>query len=137
MLEFEGINYWAIVVTWLIYCAVGAYWYSPAGFAKKWELYTKINIMKIPEQEATRILIAVAGSALVQVLTLAVIFNSLGVADMMDGLFVAWVLWAGLVTATTVGVTLYSRRSWKFLWLNSGYFLIVMTLGAIILSVWR
>lgn len=37
MIEFEGLNYLAIVAAWLVNCAVGAYWYSPAGFAKKME----------------------------------------------------------------------------------------------------
>lgn len=136
MLEFEGINYLAVVATWVVYCAIGAWWYSPVGFAKAWEKYAGNNILKIPEGEATRILFSVVGSAALQAFTLAVLLNSLAVKDVVSGVLVALVLWLGLVTATAVGVTLYSRRSWKFLWLNSSYFLVVMLLGAVLLTVW-
>lgn len=137
MLEFAGINLWAVVVVWLIYVIVGAFWYSPAGFGKQWTKLTKIDIMKLPENESTRALVAVALSAVFQVLALALVINSLDVTTAMNGFLVGLVLWLGLTTATTVGVTLYQRRGWKFLWLNSSYFLVVMLIGSVILAVWR
>jgi hypothetical protein len=137
MLEFVGINIGAILVTWIIYMAVGGIWYSPVGFAKKWQKYTGIDIMKIPTQQANRILLSVALSSLVQAITLAVIVKSVGATTVLEGLVVGVVLWLGLTTATTVGVTLYSKLSWKFLWLNSAYFFVVMSVGSIIFAVWK
>ena len=136
MLDF-GVNIWAVLVAWIVNMAVGAFWYSPAGFAKPWEKHTGIDLLKIPEKQATTIISFVALSALVQAITLAVILNSLGVANAAEGLMVGLLLWLGLVTATTVGVTLYSLRSWKFLWLNSAYFLVVMSINSVLLSVWQ
>ncbi len=137
MLDFAGINYWAVLVVWAIYLIVGAYWYSEAGFAKTWTKYTGINILKIPTEKATKILIAIIASSLLQVLALALILNSLNVTEAFHGLLIGLVLWFGFTTLTTVGVTLYSNRSWKFIWLNSAYFLIVMAIGSMILAVWR
>ncbi len=137
MLTFEGINIWAIVVAWLINMGVGAFWYSPSGFAGLWKKYTGIDIMKIPQDEATKTLVFVAISALVQAATLGLVVHSLGASTWMDGATVGFVLWLGLVAATTVGVTLYSRRSWKFLWLNSSYFLLVMIVNSILFATWR
>lgn len=136
-MEFSNLNLWAIVVAWIINCAVGAFWYSPAGFAKQWKKHTGIDILKIPEKEATRILGFVVLSGFIQALTLAIVIRSLGVTTAMEGLITGLVLWIGFTTATTVGVTLYSRRSWKFLWLNSSYFLLVMAINSIILAIWR
>ena len=135
MLDVTGINFIAVAVVWLVYMIVGAFWYSPAGFAKMWTKYTGIDIMKIPNHKATKILVSVAVSSLVQALTLALVMNSLQVTEPLQAIMVALVLWLGLTTATTVGVTLYSQRSWWFLWLNSAYFLIVMVLGSLILTV--
>jgi hypothetical protein len=137
MLEFAGINMWAVIVVWLLYMAVGAYWYSPAGFAKLWHAYTGINILKIPTNQANRILVSVALSSLLQAITLALVLNSLGVSEIWQGLVAGLVLWLGFTAATTVGVTLYQKLSWKFLWLNSAYFLVVMSLGSVILTIWR
>ena len=137
MLTLEGLNYWAIVVAWIINCAVGAYWYSSAGFAKKWEEYTNIDIMKIPQDEATRTLIYVVISGLIQAVGLGLVLNSLSPSDIVQGLFIGFVLWAGFVASTTVGTTLYSRRGWGFWWLNASYFLIVILLNSAILTLWQ
>lgn len=137
MLELDGLNYWAIAVAWLINCAVGAWWYSPAAFGSLWHKLAGNDILKIPEKEATRIIGFVMLSAVFQAFALAIVLNTIGATTVPDGLLVGVVLWLGLTAATTVGVTLYSRRSWKFWWLNSSYFLLVMTVNAAILAVWR
>jgi hypothetical protein len=137
MLELAGINLWAVLVVWILYMAVGAFWYSTQGFAKQWTKHTGVDILKIPTDQATRILVFVALASLVQTLTLAVLLNSLGTSTIVEGLVAGLVMWFGLTAATTVGVTLYTRRSWKFLWLNSAYFLVVMALGSVILAIWR
>lgn len=137
MLELAGINYWAVAATWLLYVVVGAFWYSPAGFAKQWTKYTKIDILKMPQEQATRAILSVAASAAVQAMTLAVVLKTLNPTNTTETVVAAIVLWFGFTCATTVGVTLYSKRSWGFLWLNSSYFLLVMTLGSVILTVWQ
>lgn len=137
MLELTGLNIGALLVVWIIYMAVGAFWYSPAGFAKKWKEHTGIDILKIPENQATKILISVALSALVQTVVLAIVLNSLNITSATHGLLIGFVLWLGFTAATTVGVTLYSKRNWGFWWLNSAYFLIVMLAGSVILTIWQ
>lgn len=137
MLDFAGLNPWAILVVWLLYITVGAYWYSPAGFAKQWTKHTGIDIMKMPKDDANKAIGFVAASAIVQAYTLAVILHSLHIVGALDGLITGVFLWLGLTAATTVGVTLYSRKNWSYLWLNSSYFLLVMALGSVILAVWQ
>ena len=137
MLDVTGLNIGAIIVVWLLYVIVGAYWYSPAGFAKQWMKYTGVDMMKIPQADATKAIISVAVSALLQSITLAVVLNSLNAAQLVDGLLIGLVLWFGFTTATTVGTTLYSQRSWKFIVLNSSYFLLVMAVASIIFTLWQ
>lgn len=137
MLEVNELNIWAIVVIWFINMIVGSFWYSPAGFSKQWKKYTGVDLMKLPKNEANRAISFVAVSALVQAVVLALILNSLDPKTVLDGLIAGIVLWAGLVAATTVGTTFYSRRGWGFWILNNSYFLIVMSINSIILTVWR
>lgn len=135
MLSLEGMNIWAVLVVWLVYMIIGAWWYSPGGFAKKWTAYTGIDIMKLPN--TTKIIQFVAVSALVQSFTLGIILNSLHVTSVVNSVVATIIIWFGLVAATTVGVTLYGKRGWKFLWLNASYFLVVMVIAAVIFSVWK
>lgn len=137
MVELAGLNIWAIIVAWLINIIVGAFWYSPGGFAKQWTKYTGVDILKIPTDKATRILVAVAFSGLVQAVVLAIVINSFGATTFIDGLVAGLVVWLGLTAATTVGMSLYSRFGWRFWWLNASYFLLVMMINSVILAVWQ
>lgn len=79
--------------------AIGAWWYSPGGFAKQWTKYTKIDIMKIPTAQANKIIMFVALPSLVQSVTLAIILHTLNVMSLTEGVLAGLLLWFGLVTA--------------------------------------
>jgi hypothetical protein len=136
MLEFEGINVWAVIAVWLVNVVVGSLWYSPAGFGKRWSKLSGVDIMKLPKDEANRAILFVALSAVVQAVTLGLVLNSLGVSNALEGLKVTLVLWLGLTAATTIGTNFYARKSWGFWWLNASYFLVVMAINGLILGAW-
>src|SRR5262249_17223708 len=99
--------------------------------------HTGVDIMKIPVKEANKILGSVVVAGLVQAVVLAVILNSLGATDASNGFRIGVFLWLGLVEGNTAGVTLCRGKSWKFWWLNSGYFLVVMGINSVILAIWQ
>ncbi|MES2876537.1 MAG: DUF1761 domain-containing protein [Patescibacteria group bacterium] len=137
MLEFAGINYWAVLVAWVIYCAVGSFWYSPAGFGKQWSKLSGVDIMKLPQQEATRAIMYVVASSLLQAFTLAVVLNSMNAATAVDGFVAGLFIALGLTAATTIGVTFYSRKGWKFWFLNAAFFLLTTPINAGIIGAWQ
>lgn len=137
MIELSGLNYWAILVAWLFNIVLGAWWYSPMGFQRLWSKLSGVDMMKMPKDAANRAIGLVALSALLQTIILAIIVHSMDITTAMKGLEVGLLLWFGLTAVTTVGNTLYSRLSLKFWWLNASFFLVVMTVGAVILAVWR
>lgn len=137
MITAEHINLLAVVVVWILYVGIGSFWYSPAGFGKLWSKLSGVDIMKTPKEETNRAIIYVIISSFLQALFLAIILSSLNVQTIGQGLLTAFVLWFGFTALTTVGNTLYQRLSWKFWWLNASFFLVVMLIGGIILSVWK
>ena len=137
MLDLSNLNPLAILATWLLSFTIGALWYSPAGFSKQWSKLSGVDMMKMPKDLANKAIMSVAVASLVQVLALAILVNSLGATSVVDGLTIGLLVWAGFTAATTVGNNLYSRLSWKFWWLNASFFLVVMPLNAVILSVWN
>ena len=136
MLDFSGLNYWAILVATLINTIVGAFWYSPAGFGKRWSKLSGVDMMKMPKDAANKAIGFVMVSALIQTSVLAVVINSLDANTLSQGALVGLLVWLGFTAATTVGNTLYSRQSWSFWWLNSSFFLLVMIVNSAILAVW-
>lgn len=137
MLELENLNYLAIIVATLTNVILGSWWYSPAGMGKKWSKMTGVDMMKSPKQETQRAIMAVFVGAIVQALVLAVVINSLGVTNALDGVIIGVVLWAGFMAATSLGDALYSRRGWGFWWLNASFYLIVMVVNSLIFAVWN
>lgn len=137
MLDLHGLNYWALLVAWVINLGVGAWWYSPAGFGKMWSKLSGVDMMKMPKNEANTAIVFVAVAAAVQTLTLGIVLNSLGTTTATSGLMAGLLVWLGFTAATTVGTVLYSRKSWAFWWLNAGFFLIVMAVNSVMLTVWH
>jgi hypothetical protein len=137
MLDFSGLNYWAILIGWLINLILGSLWYSPVGFGKLWSKLSGVDMMKMPKDEANKAIGFVALSALLQTIILDMVIHSLHVTKLADGLLIGLVLWFGFTAMTTVGNTLYSRKSWKYWWLNSSFFLIVIVVNAGILAAWH
>ncbi len=134
MLEFEGINVWAVIVAWIIYCAVGSFWYSPAGFGKQWSKLSGVNIMKLPQQEANRAIMYVVASSLLQAFALAVVLNSMDINGAVNGFIAGLFIAVGLTAATTIGVNFYSRKSWNFWFLNAAFFLVTTPINSAIIS---
>ena len=137
MIEFSGLNYLAVVVAWIISIALGAFWYSPAGFGKLWSKLSGVDMMKTPKDEATRAIVYVSISSLLQAFFLAVVLHSLNVQSISEGIVASLVLWFGFTAITTIGNTLYQRQSWKFWFLNASFFLIIMLINGIILTIWK
>lgn len=137
MLELEGINYWAVLVASLINIILGSFWYSPMGFGKLWSKLSGMDIMALPKNAANKAIGSVAISAIVQSILLGVVVNSLGTTTLKNGVLVGLVLWLGFTAATTVGDALYTRRGWKFWWVNSSFYLIVLVVNASLFALWR
>ncbi len=137
MFDLTTLNYWAIIVAWIFTCALGSFWYSPAGFGKLWTKLSGVDIMKLPQNEANKAIGAVVVSSFFQAVALAIVIQWIDPKTVADGLIAGLVVWLGFITLTTVGTTLYQRKGFKFIWLNSSFFLIVVVVNSILLTVWR
>jgi len=137
MTDALDINIWAVLVAWLINIALGSLWYSPAGFGKLWSRLSGVDMMKMPKQAANKAIACVAVASFIHVFVLAVTIQALYVDGVADAVFTGFMLWLGLTAATTVANNLYLRLSWKFWWLNSSFFLVVMILNSVLFAAWQ
>jgi len=133
MFDFEGLNILAIVIAFIVKVVIGAFWYSPAGFGKKWSKLTGVDMMKTPKEETNRAIIFVAISSLLQAFILALVLNTLAPATVFEAITSTLIIWFGLTAITTIGNTLYQRQSLKLWWINASFFLVVMVINAIVI----
>jgi hypothetical protein len=95
MLDISGLNYWAVVIGWLINIILGSFWYSPIGFGKLWSRLSGIDMMKMSKDVAHKAIMFVAISALLQTLALAIVVHSLHATKLAGGLLIGFTLWFG------------------------------------------
>jgi hypothetical protein len=130
-------NPWAILVSALLLWLLGAVWYSPALFSKPW--MAALNIVPDSAKKnslAAGMISSFLGDLLVAFALLHVILWS-GAATAFAGAFVAFVCWLGFFAATQFPQGVYEGRPTRLFWINSGYWLIGLTLCGALMAVWR
>lgn len=135
------INCWAIVVSALASVLLGFVWYGPL-FGKKWMALSGIVMpaTKPPmSMMAKPIIISLIG-ALFMSFTLAhsLVFAEtyLHVTGVSAGLQGAFWNWLGFIVPTTLAPIAWEGKSWTLWLIHSGYWLVLLGIMGVILSVW-
>jgi hypothetical protein len=142
IMNFLGVNLWAVLVAALATMVVGFLWYSPMLFAKPWMVlmgYDPNNKEKIAEMQKS------AGPSyamsLVASLLAAFVLGKLiavsGAVTAVNGLKIGLVVWLGFVTTVQFTNALFSRQRNRLYMINTGYQLVCYVAMGAILGAWR
>ena len=136
---FQDINWIAVIVAALAYFMIGALWYSPVLFAKKWIRYTNVDATN-PEMKkgAGMIMLGSVVMMFICAAGLAILMNRLEVTGgWMSGVKL------GLLTgicfaATAVHISfMYEKRPIGLHAIDAGYNLVGHVVAAVIIAVWQ
>ena len=132
-----GINYWAVLVSGVVFTALGALWYSPALFGKAW----MAGIGKTKEQidadySPIKMLWALIGS-LVIAYGIARVLLWRGVFTLQDGLIVGLLAAVCFVGASMAVNDVMEGRSCKLFAVNWLYAVVGFAIMGIIIGAWR
>lgn len=133
------INYLAVLVAAVVSMALGAFWYSPAGFGKQWATLMGWNEAtlrsKMKGKPTKEYAIAFVGS-LVMAYVLAHFVGYAQATTLAEGLQAGFWTWLGFVATVTLSSVLWEGRPWKLYLLNNGYQLVNLLFMGAILAVW-
>lgn len=133
------VNYLAVLIAAIVSMAVGAYWYSPAGFGKQWAALmgwgdaAKMDQMK---KGATKSYVWGFVGALVMAFVLANVVRLAGATSFVEGAVVGFWVWLGFVATTQIGSILWDMKPAKLFAINSGYSLVTLLINGAILAIW-
>jgi hypothetical protein len=137
--NFDYLNWPAIIVAALAYFALGALWYSPVLFSKKWIAYLKIDVN---DPNAKKGMGLSFGGSLVmmffQCLAIAILAERLGIRGegWMNGLKLG-VFTGCLLCAATISINyLYEKKPLGLFLINAGYAVIGNAVAGIIICSW-
>ncbi len=132
----EYVNWPAVIVAAVSTFALGGLWYSPALFGRAWMAENNLS-----EDELRK-------GNMAKIFGLSFVFSLLMSANL--AMFLAepkttasWGATAGFLAGfgwVALGIaiiSLFERRSWKYIFINTGYMTVAFVLMGLILGAWR
>jgi len=133
------VNYLAILVCGVVFMVLGALWYSPILFSRKWMTFIGKSEEEIKKQSAgvwKAYLISAVG-ALVMAYVLAHIIHYAQADTALKGLQTGLWVWLGFVVTSSLGGILFEGRPKGLYFLYNGYQLVSLLCMGVILSIWK
>ncbi|HEY6162367.1 MAG TPA: DUF1761 domain-containing protein [Bacteroidia bacterium] len=136
MEHLSQLNYVAVLVCTIIYFLIGATWYSPVLFSKKWSSLNTIDQEKGRKQMPLLFANAFFCAALAS-FGAAILISLIGIAAI--GAAVKFGLLCGLCFAfTSLSMSyMFGQRSIILLLIDAGYHIVALTVISVVLSIWK
>ena len=136
-MTFAGLNYLAILIAAVVAWIAGAAWYT--SLAKPWCEAVGISAEKMEERRKRPgahlpfIYVFVAELVMAWVLAGLLAHMGPGQVTLLNGIVSGAFIWLGFVITTLVVNNSFAMRSVRLLWIDGGYWLLVLVLmGAVI-----
>lgn len=133
----------AVAINWAAFAAaiganfvLGALWYSPPLFVRRWQAETGVTDADM----GARMPKAIPGQLIASVVTALVLVHLIRYAAATSavlGAEVGFVCWLGFIAMPSVGYVLYGSRTLKLALIDNGYHLVGLLLMGAILGGWR
>ena len=137
MIPFPEINFAAIFICAIFLWILGAVWYSPVMFARKW-----MQLIGITREPGKRdgLLLGMTASFFGDLVISFVLANVLvwaHVTGFKRGAVLGVLMWMGFIAAPNLPQGLYEKRPFKLFAINGGYWLVGLFVVGGILASWR
>lgn len=138
------VNYLAIVVSAIAAMIIGFLWYGPV-FGKVWSQLmgwgemTPEKMAEMQKKARPAYAITFVGAlVMAYVLAHSLVFANefLGTSGVSAGLMGAFWNWLGFIVPVTIGTVLWDGKPWKLWFINAGYYLVLLAVMGVILSMW-
>lgn len=135
-MDFSNVNFLAVIVSGVAAWVIGALWYSPLLFSKRWQKETGLSDDDVRQANMA----VIFGGSLVLMIIMALglaMHIQTGQADLMRGLK-SGLLTGVFFSATIIGINyLYQRKSITLWLIDAGYAVLFLGVEGAILGVWQ
>lgn len=137
------VNWAAVIISAVVYMAIGFAWYSDAIFGKQYRKLMGVSesSMKPGKDFMMKMMVLGTLSALIMayVLTHNIVFSGsyLGASGVGLGLMTGFWNWLGYQAIIFINGYLYEKKTLKLTVINASYMLIALLVMGAIIAVWR
>ena len=137
MFGLPTIHWLAVLVTGVVYMAIGFIWYSMRVFGGPWSRLIGISEEDLRKGAKPFLYLGTFLLALVGGTALAVVVRSVGATTVLGGFKAGLLVAVGFVLTTFGSEYIFSRRPFKLYLITAGYQAVAIVVNAIILAAWR
>lgn len=134
MLDFAGLNWWAILAATVMAFAIGGLWYGPL-FLKAWMKALGKTEDELPPAAAPFIISFFA--ALITSIVLAALIKTLGITMLTGGLTIGLLMGVGFIAASMASDSAFCRSGVPLFLIQSGYRVTYSIAMGGVLAVWQ
>lgn len=133
------INVWAVLIATVLSMGLGALWYSPAMFMKRWVKLARIDMEKPGGPVVIPMLVALVVTFLtawVLAGAVAIAWHFYGGGYFLSALVTAVTLWAGFTAARIITHDVFEGRPSQLTVLTMSFELVTVLLMAVVIGLW-
>ena len=134
---FGQINYLAVLVGGVIAMILGGIWYSPILFGNIWMKLVGLKESDITKAKSTVAMTISVLTSLIEALSLAALIVLTRTYSPQKGLYVAFIVSIGILSASWLSNTMYEQKPLKLWLIHAGYRVIYLLINGAILGAWR
>ena len=134
------LNWLAVIVGALIYFALGALWYSPMLFARRWQQSIGWDPERTPPEQNPMTYVIPAAAYVVMAVAIGLIAVSSGTDNIGEGVVLGLVTGIGLSLAHTFVDASFDPNKpepWTWFAINGSYHAIGLLIVSVIVAAWR
>lgn len=141
-MEMAAINWLAVIAASLVGFAIGFIWYGPL-FGKQWMALVGMTEEDAQNENMAKIFGFTFIFQFIMAFCLAMFFYGSGDTEAMQmitagtGTFYGFLTGFGWVATALAVNALYEQKSWKYIFINGGFWIVVFTLMGLILGAWK
>jgi hypothetical protein len=135
-MENVSINHLAVIVAAISTFLLGGLWYSPILFGNAWQQENKLADEAIKSSNKARIFGLSFIFSLIMSYNLAFFLGDPSI-DLLMGALYGFLTGFGWVAMGIFIVGMFELKTWRYLWINGGYFIAAFTIMGAILGAWK
>lgn len=134
-MDISTLNIWAVLVATLSTFVVGALWYGPL-FGKAWLSAAGLSEEEMQKGNTAKIFGLTFIFELIMAYCLAMFLNDPAIG-ISEGAFYGFLTGFGWIFFALAVTGLFEQRSWKYIFINGGYWIVTFTIMGLILGAWK
>lgn len=138
-MDLSNINFFSVIVATLSTFVVGWLWYGPL-FGKAWMSAVGFSEEQLQQGNMAKIFGLAFVFEFIMAFNLAMFFYGGGGSAMITGgtgAFYGFLTGFGWIFFAIAVTSLYEQRSWKYVFINGGYWAVSLTVMGLILGLWK